>query len=130
MMRLPLIDEDTAVEGIHWATNLSSALDKAKPIHAPVFVYMTAQWCGPCGMMERNTIDQRDVQIALSLFICVNATEDAAVEGSLGCAAYPTVAFLDANGREVHRFVGYRDVESFLDEVGRANRALGIPDAS
>ena len=115
--------------GIRWENDLDAALAMARQDRRPLLVHMSAPWCGPCKMLESKTYSQSQVQAALSEFVCVKAVEDEAVEKKLGCTAYPTIVFLDSVGREVYRFSGYKAPDDFLEEVGRANRALGMPGA-
>lgn len=93
----------------------------------------TAEWCGPCKMMDRTTLaDERVVTrlraMAVTVAVDVDAQQQRASE--LGVTALPTV-IAKVGEREVGRFVGYRDAEgmlAWLDEV--AARAAGAESAA
>jgi thiol-disulfide isomerase/thioredoxin len=115
----------TQESGIRWGTDFDAALAIARRNRKPSLVHLGAEWCGPCKAMKTETYNQTQVQEALRDFVCLDALEDEALEKRLGCSAYPTIVFLDSSGREVYRFSGYKTPEDFLEEVDRANKALG-----
>ena len=61
-----------AAEGLPWETNYPVALAKAKQEKRPLFLMLTATWCGPCKMLEGQTLpdpyrreySQRHVHVA------------------------------------------------------------------
>lgn len=79
-------------------------------------VKMTAEWCGPCKMMDRTTwvddnviawFDQHGTAIA------VDVDEHSKVSESLSVRAMPTMIAFQA-GKEIDRVVGYQAAEELL----------------
>lgn len=88
----------------------------------PAFIDFSASWCGWCEKLEREVFSRRDA-IALSReFACIKVDGDRRRDlvRSYRVEGYPTAVFLDANGREVHRIVGYRPADQYLAEMGKA----------
>ena len=57
---------------------------------------MTATWCGPCKMLESETLNYRWIRQFLAPFVLVQAFEDKDVEKTYGLGGYPTLAFCDS----------------------------------
>src|SRR5262245_59671569 len=61
-----------------WEKDYPSAITKAKAEKKPLMIMMTATWCGPCKMLEKETLDDPWVRYFLSNFVVVKAYEDKA----------------------------------------------------
>lgn len=111
-------------ETLPWQKDFPSAKELALREGKPLFVMMTATWCGPCKMLERETLPHQVVRSALDDFIWVQAFEDKEVEQKYQCNGYPTLVFIDPNADKVFsRTVGYQPVGPFLSNVIKARKA-------
>lgn len=108
-----------------WEKDYTSALKRAGAEKKPLMVMMTATWCGPCRMLEKETLDDPWVRAFLSDFVIVKAYEDKAVEARYGLNGYPTLVFTDSKGDEASRTVGYQPTLSFAGQIVRAHEKLG-----
>lgn len=101
----------------------NEALQLAKKEGKPIFLDISASWCGPCKMLKANTFpDSKVGGFYNSNFINV------AVDGEKGegielahkykIRGYPTLLFLDAEGKVVAQTAGYRNPEQFI-ELGK-----------
>ena len=89
---------------------------------------LTATWCGPCKMLEGQTLPSPAVLAGLKEFVWVKAYGDAALNKEFNLGGYPTLLFLDAsNGRVLERTTGYEPPGSFLRHVIAARRAAKLP---
>lgn len=52
----------------------------------------------------------------------IDVDRESRLAGQMGVSAMPTIVFLSGEGRELGRFSGYRDAESFLAETARIAR--------
>lgn len=95
----------------------------------PSLVYVTADWCTTCAVIERNVLPHAGVRSALAGFnrIKLDVTgddpEQRALMRSLRVAGPPTMFFLDASAKEVpgSRLVGDVTVERLLAAAGKAD---------
>ena len=113
---------DTVSLSIAWMT-FSEGLQKAKQEDKPVMVDFYADWCGPCRMMDQITYeDEKVIEEVMKNFVPVKVDVD--VEQSLayqfGIYSIPTIVYLDENGNEVYRTVGYRSASQILADMDEA----------
>jgi thiol-disulfide isomerase/thioredoxin len=108
-----------------WEKDYASALKKAQAEKRPLMVMMTATWCGPCKMLEKETLNDPWIRHFLSDFVIVKAYEDKDVEKTYGLNGYPTLVFTDSSGKEAVRTVGHQPVVSFATVCAKAYSKLG-----
>jgi thiol-disulfide isomerase/thioredoxin len=111
---------------LKWEKDYPSALKVAQADKKPLLVMMTATWCGPCKMLEKETLNDPWIRHFLSGFVVVKAYEDKDVENKYGLSGYPTLVFTDSGGKEVHKLVGYKARLPFAAECARAYQKLGL----
>lgn len=108
-----------------------AARERALAEHKLLLVDATAEWCGPCKMMDRTTWVDSDVvawvrEHAIALQIDVDADKDFAQEFRI--TAMPTIiAFVD--GAEFDRVVGAKkpkELLAWLDAVTKGKTSLVI----
>ncbi|MGA2751493.1 MAG: thioredoxin fold domain-containing protein [Verrucomicrobiota bacterium] len=93
-----------------------------------VFLMLTATWCGPCKMLERETLPNAAIRSGLEEFVWVKAYEDKSLNERFAAGGYPTLVFLDsANERVLEKSTGYETPATFLSHVIAARKAGGLP---
>lgn len=86
----------------------------------PIMVDVYADWCGWCKTLDEETYsDARVIELATDSFISVkiNGDNDYDFAMKYGIRSYPTILFVDSEGNEIHRVIGFRNADRFLDEM-------------
>ena len=108
----------------------NSILKKAKTEKKIIFLDAYASWCGPCKMLQKNVFTRKEVgEYFNKRFINVKMDMEKG-EGPLlsqryPLEAYPTLLFIDANGRIVKKVIGYQDPEKLI-AIGKSVKGAGI----
>lgn len=114
-------------EELPWEASYEVACEKAIREKRPLFVMMTATWCGPCKFLESKTLPDDLVLKGLKDFVWVQAFEDKNVEAKYGCNGYPTLAFVDpSNDKVLYKTAGYQAAGPFLKVVIAARQEAGL----
>lgn len=112
-------------------SNWNDIQAKAKAGHKYIFVDCYATWCGPCKTMEQAVYPSKSVGDAfnkdfISVKLQMNRTQkdDSNVKAWYGTAQllestyrinqYPAFLFFDPEGRPVHKAIGYKGAEDFI----------------
>ena len=102
-------------------------LKKAKAEKKVIFLDAYASWCGPCKLLQKRVFTQRSVgDFYNSKFINVKMDMERGEGPSLAqvypLEAYPTLLFIDGNGRVLKKVIGYKTPEELI-EIGRSVRS-------
>lgn len=101
----------------------NEALQRAKNQGKPIFLDISASWCGPCKMLKAKTFPNQEVgEFYNANFINV------AVDGEKGegvelarkykIRGYPSLLFINPDGEIVAQTAGYRNPQQFI-EMGK-----------
>ncbi|MER2997199.1 thioredoxin family protein [Pontibacter populi] len=99
---------------------VAEILAQAKAEKKPVFIDAYTTWCGPCKWMDKNVF----VNDAVADYFNTNFVnykldmekgEGIEMAKKYAVQAYPSFLFLNADGSIMHRTVGARPAEMFLD---------------
>lgn len=107
-----------------WEKDYKTAGLKAKKEDRPLFIMMTADWCGWCRKLEEDTLSDKRVKELLKPFVCVQVFENKEVDRKYGANGYPNLAFANVNGDKVHGVGGYKASTPFIRGIIEAYEAL------
>lgn len=117
-----------SAESLPWEKDYTNALAKAKAEKRPLFLMLTATWCGPCKLLEGQTLPDPTIREGLKEFVWVKAYEDAELNNKYEAGGYPTLVFIDpAKDRVLHHHVGFEPPGTFLRQVILARKAAELP---
>jgi thioredoxin-related protein len=108
------------------------ALEAAKTQDKVIFVDAYTTWCGPCKRMSKTVFTKEDVgefynRNFINMKIDMEKPEGRAFQQKYPVAAFPTLYYIDGDGKTVYNTKGARSAEQFL-ELGRT--VLGKTDKS
>jgi thioredoxin-related protein len=118
------LGQQLQAQGINFETSgWQEILAKAKAEKKLVFLDAYASWCGPCKKLSNSTFPDPEVgaffnQHFVNAKIDMEKGEGVELSEKYKVAAFPTLIFLDSNGVEVHRAMGYLSPEQLI-EVGK-----------
>ncbi|MBD2704792.1 thioredoxin family protein [Spirosoma sp. BT702] len=105
-------------------------LKKAKAEKKVIFLDAYASWCGPCKMLQKNVFTKKAVgDFYNGKFINVKMDmekgEGPALSQVYPLEAYPTLLFIDGNGRVLKKVLGYQSPEDLI-AIGKSVKSVNI----
>lgn len=103
--------------------SLEEAKKAAKKEKKLIFIDAYASWCGPCKMLDKNTFPDKSVGTYFNdKFVCLKIDcekhpDGKGVMGTYNITAYPTLLWVDADGKLVKKELGYKTPEQLLRVV-------------
>lgn len=98
------------------------ALNQAKAENKLVFIDCFTDWCGPCKWLDDNTF--RDASVVkyfdanfINLKVDMEKGEGIELFKKLGVTSFPTMFFIDGDGRIKHKLVGSLNAKKLLEEA-------------
>ncbi|WP_164121842.1 MULTISPECIES: thioredoxin family protein [Sphingobacterium] len=99
-----------------------------------IFIDCYTEWCGPCKGLERNIFPQKEMGDFYNEHF-INVKYDMEKENGLELDAffpeqikrYPTLLYVDPKSKRiVHKLIGTRSVDEFVQEAKKAIKGVGI----
>lgn len=110
------------IQRLIFFTEVNPVLNKAGSEGKPVFVYARSKYCGACKLFESETFTNESVIEKLNndfILLSIDVDEQKNETRNFRLRVTPTEIFLDQNGIEIKRLLGYRTNQTFLDELNR-----------
>ncbi len=111
---------DRSAEGIQFTeTSWRDILKKAKAEKKVIFLDAYASWCGPCKLLQKNVFTKKAVgDFYNGKFINVKMDmekgEGPALSEVYPLEAYPTLLFIDSNGKVLKKFIGAPSADELI----------------
>ena len=110
------------------------ALAQAKKERRPLMVDFFGIWCPPCNMLDETVFARAEFARASEAFVKLKLDADRETSWPLKerwrVGGYPTVIFATADGEEIDRIVGSRNLKEFLAKVQDALAHQAQPRAA
>lgn len=126
--QIPGTKQNTELEKIQFNTApWNEILTKAKKENKPVFLDISASWCGYCKRMKANVFTNPEVaKLYNASFINVSVDgekgEGIQLAKKYGVKGYPTFVFLNPDGSLAFQTYGYHKPEEFLELAKKAQQ--------
>jgi Thioredoxin-related protein len=112
MFAMLLINMASFAQGVNFQKcTYKEALEKAAKENKNLFLEFSTTWCGPCKMMAKTIFPNPKVGEVINnsfISLALDAEKGEGIELSkkYGVKGYPTMIFLDKEGKELNRLVG------------------------
>jgi thiol-disulfide isomerase/thioredoxin len=120
LFSLASIVSPASSEGPFQDLTADQALAAAKRDKKVVMIDFFTTWCGPCKKLDKTTWTDPEVQKWLTentIALRLDAEVEAELAKTRRIESYPTMLFLNADGTELDRIVGYKTPVEFLSEA-------------
>ncbi|MDQ3142948.1 MAG: thioredoxin family protein [Bacteroidota bacterium] len=99
------------------------ALAQAKKENKLIFMDAFTTWCGPCKRMSASVFPDPAVgeyynANFINIKVDMEKTEGPSLAGKYAVASYPTLLYIDGDGKVIHRTAGARPADAFI-ELGK-----------
>ena len=108
--------------GLWFSGDLEAARAEAGTRDTMVMIEFYADWCNWCRRLDADTFSVPEVRHELERFVPMKVNGEkggAELAASFGVDSYPTLIFLDPDGNEMDRILGYLPPDRFLRRVRR-----------
>jgi thiol:disulfide interchange protein len=107
----------------------AAAIDASRQHRRPILYEFSAEWCGPCKILEREVFSDRDRAAAInSMFVPAKVVDRQREEGAnpalvdslekhYRIEGFPTLLAVTPEGEEVGRIVGYAGRKATADSL-------------
>jgi len=110
----------------------SEIFELAKKENKPIMLYFHFNGCGACIKLEKTTfINKEVIEFVNQNFICysvnISYKEGKETNYIYNIRGFPTILFLDTNGKIIHEIIGLQPPDSFIQEARKALEFLYVP---
>ena len=93
-------------------TNVESVSD-VKVTGLPVIMDFSATWCPPCQQFKPIFEEAKDRYSRQSEFKSIDVDAEKELAQQFNITSIPAIVFIDAEGNEINRIIGFTDKDSF-----------------
>ncbi len=122
-------DGKITIQELNFFTEVPKVMEQARVEGKPVFVYARSEYCSACKKFEAETFTNQTVIKTLNenfILLSIDVDKQKTDVRNFRLHVTPTAIFLDKNGIEIKRILGYRNTaefQSILDEILKPNEA-------
>ncbi|HUP13539.1 MAG TPA: thioredoxin family protein, partial [Niastella sp.] len=118
--------------GLPLASSWNNLLKRAAQNNKPILIHVSAQWCGFCEKMDKETFADAEVRTRLSQSFIAAAVDDSSSLGRFiamkyAIRSFPTYLVLNSKGFLVMQEIGFKKKQDFLSLIQSARKAVMRP---
>lgn len=109
-------------DSVQWRTDWPEAQEEAKKANRPLALEFFMEGCPACGRLAREAHQDQDLVNALNnrfVPVRLEARDHLELAQRLQVTATPTILLFSPDGTEKHRFDGFQNAESYLQELSK-----------
>jgi thiol:disulfide interchange protein len=112
-------EQQAAGDNVDWLVSLEEALERAREQERPIMIDVYADWCVWCKRLDSDTYSNKDVVAKAGEFVSLKLDADAhrSWVSRYQVGGLPTILFIDPDGKEIHRVIGYKPPGQFVSEM-------------
>ncbi|MGI9457826.1 MAG: thioredoxin family protein, partial [Aeoliella sp.] len=109
---------------LHFVRDPAAGYKAAAEHGLPCLLFFTAEWCTYCHQMEATAFADGTVRSLAEGFVCilVDADREPNLCRHYGVSGFPTIQFIAADGRILHRLVGRQSAASLATGMRAASK--------
>lgn len=117
----PAATKQKTQNAIAWV-DYETGMEQVEKQEKPVLIDFTASWCGWSRKLESEVFPTREVIALSQKFVCIRVDGDERPElvDRYVVDGYPTLLFLEHDGRELNRVSGYAPADEIVAEMEAA----------
>jgi len=103
-----------------WLDSFDDALKQAGSEKKLVLVDFTATWCGWCTKLKEEVFEKDEFKQYVAdkfVLVAIDADKNRELVDKYGVNGFPTIMVLDEAGKAVHKIVGFKPLEEFIEEL-------------
>jgi thioredoxin 1 len=114
-----------AEDGIQFTeATWAAVVKKAKAEKKIIFLDAYASWCGPCKLLQKNVFTRPEVgdlfnKNFVNVKVDMERGEGPQLAKMFPLEAYPTLFFIDPNGKIIKKVIGYQSPEALIS-IGKS----------
>jgi thiol:disulfide interchange protein len=112
-----------AQDRVPWRGDYETAKTEAAHSNKPLFIWVTADWCGPCQQLKTTTWADRGVAKTLESFVPLrldfDRPENKPLLNQYSVTMVPRFLVLDHQGHLLRSYLGYQSPEEFRQWIAR-----------
>lgn len=111
------------ITNANWLTSYEDAQKMALTTNKFIIIDFWATWCAPCLEMDKNIWNDDQLEETLQGFVKLKIDIDINRElaSKYGVNGVPNILIIDANGKVIHNFLGYQNVQNLKSEIEKFN---------